>query len=503
MRSCRAIRCEGCCRSSGFLCRFRADVRSAMASPAPALIWLSRRAIARRLIERAMTISKRFTIVSVWLVGIALVLAGLCKNEPVLVLLRGAPNALIAISTLVVAIALVRRGHWSRRGLKGKALVLLWIMPSLSMLYATALFEIRKRNVLSTDAARAQSLGRHFLVGYSSFDEVAALAEKGLIGGIYVTKHNVAGRTLDSVKAEIAALQDRRRRAGLPPLIVAADQEGGIVSHLAPPLHALPALSTLAGEPAELRRRMAAAYGRAHGGDLAALGVNLNLAPVLDLKPAKRLRGLDRNTLIGRRAISSDPAVVADIASAYVHGLEVFGVGATLKHFPGLGRVQSDTHLFSASLDASLEELEASDWRPFREILSGSKAQLMVGHVNVAAIDPDRPASHSKLVIDGLIRKTWNFQGVIMTDDLVMGAIYRHDVCKAVVEALNAGADLLVVAFDGAQFYRIFACASDAADRRELDMAMIEASAARLARSFADPQLIARRVATSNGGAFK
>jgi beta-N-acetylhexosaminidase len=439
----------------------------------------------------------------VWSITIVLVLVGVYTNEPILVPLRGAPNTLIAISTLVVAIALVARGHWSLRGLKGKALVLLWILPSLSMLYATASFEIHKRNVLSTDATRAQSLGRHFLVGYSSFDEVAELAEKGLIGGVYVTKHNVAGRTIDSVKAEIAALQDRRRHAGLPPLIVAADQEGGIVSHLSPPLHALPALSTLAGEPTELRERMAAAYGRAHGSDLAALGVNLNLAPVLDLKPAKRLGGFDRNTLISRRAISSDPAVVADIASAYVHGLEASGVGATLKHFPGLGRVQSDTHHFSASLDASLEELEASDWRPFREILSSSKAQLMIGHVNVTAIDPDRPASHSKRVIDGLIRKRWNFQGVIMTDDLVMGAIYHHDVCKAVVEAINAGADLLVVAFDGAQFYRIFACASHAADRGELDTAMLEASAARLARSFADPRLMARRVATSKDGAFK
>ena len=441
--------------------------------------------------------------IGIWSIAIALVLVGVYTNEPVLVPLRGAPNALIAVSTLVVAVALVRYGHWSRRGLKGKTLVLLWVLPSLSMLYATAAFEIRKRNVLSTDAARAQSLGRHFLVGYSSFDEVARLAEKGLIGGVYVTKHNMAGRTIDSVKAEIAVLQDRRRRAGLPPLIVAADQEGGIVSHLAPPLHALPALSTLAGEPAELRERMAAAYGRAHGSDLAALGVNLNLAPVLDLKPAKRLRGFDHNTLIVRRAISSDPAVVADIASAYVHGLEAFGVGATLKHFPGLGRVQSDTHLFSASLDASLEELEASDWRPFREILAGSKAQLIIGHVNVAAIDPDRPASHSKLVIDGLIRKRWNFQGLILTDDLVMGAIYHHDVCTAVVEALNAGVDLLVVAYDGTQFYRIFSCASDAADRGELDMAMIQKSAARLAQNFADPQLMARKVPTSKDGVLK
>src|SRR5262249_12930128 len=143
-----------------------------------------------------------------------------------------------------------------------------------------------------------------------------------------------------AVKAELAALQERRRAAGLPPLIVAADQEGGIVAHLAPPLTALPALSTLADLPPDLRQRKAAAFGRFHGRELAELGVNLNFAPVLDLKPAAGHNLFDRNTLIGQRAIADDPAIVSEIARAYVHGLESVGVGATLKHFPGLGRVR-------------------------------------------------------------------------------------------------------------------------------------------------------------------
>jgi beta-N-acetylhexosaminidase len=107
----------------------------------------------------------------------------------------------------------------------------------------------------------------------------------------------------------------------------------------------------------------------------------------------------------------------------------------------------------------------------------------MVGHVAVSAMDPGRPASHSKAVIDGLIRKTWDYQGLIVTDDLVMGAIYQHDVCTAVVEALNAGADLLLVAYDGAQFYRLFACASDASGREALDTTMLRDSETRLRRA--------------------
>ncbi len=165
-------------------------------------------------------------------------------------------------------------------------------------------------------------------------------------------------------------------------------------------------------------------------------------------------------------------------------GLEESGVGATLKHFPGIGRVRTDTHHFSANLNTPVRELEATDWLPFREVLSHSHSALMVGHVTLTAVDPDHAASHSKRVVDGIIRDKWGYQGLVMTDDLVMGAIYQHDVCKAVVEAINAGVDLLLVAYDGAQFYRIFGCALDGSRQGKLDAAMLRASAARLERGF-------------------
>jgi beta-N-acetylhexosaminidase len=117
-------------------------------------------------------------------------------------------------------------------------------------------------------------------------------------------------------------------------------------------------------------------------------------------------------------------------------------------------------------------------------VLAASKAQLMIGHVTLTAVDPDRAASHSRLVVDGIVRKKWNYQGVIMTDDLVMGAIYQNNVCTAVVEALNAGVDLLLVAFDGAQFYRTFACAKAASSQGKLDPATLRDSEIRLKGAF-------------------
>ena len=443
-----------------------------------------------------MQILNRIKLVSAWLIGLALVFAAVNSNDPYLISLRGAGNAVIVVSSLLVVALLVRRGGWTGGGWLGRLLLLLWVLPLVSMLGAKTSFEVRKSRDLNTDVARAQFLGRHFVVGYSSFDEVARLAEKGLIAGVYITKHNVAaaGGTEDGLRTEIAALQARRNAAGLPPLTVAADQEGGIVSHLSPPLPALPALSTLAELPRELRARKAFEYGRSHGRELFSLGVNQNFAPVLDLRPDAGRNVLDFHTLTGQRAISDDPTTVGEIALAYVHGLEASGVAATVKHFPGLGRVRTDTHNFAASLDTPLDVLEATDWRPFKDVLAGSNAQLMIGHVNLTAIDPGRPASHSKRVVDGVIRKQWNYQGVIITDDLVMGAIYGHDVCTAVVEALNAGVDLLLVAYDGAQFYRVFACAADAAEAGKLDLSILRDSEARLRRNAPDvtPRIAAR-----------
>jgi beta-N-acetylhexosaminidase len=366
---------------------------------------------------------------------------------------------------------------------------MVWLLPPLSLLAAMDSFEITKRSVLQTEPGLAERLGRHFVVGYSSFDEVAQLAEKGLIAGVYVSRGNVAQRKPPVIKAEIAALQERRRRAGLPPLIIAADQEGGVVSHLSPPLTPLPPLSTLAELSPDARAKKAEEFGRAHGRELASLGITLDFAPVLDLKPKDTRRRLDINTMTAERAISENPTVVSEVALAYVRGLESAGVGATVKHFPGLARVRGDTHIVSAELDTPIEELDVSDWLPFKDLLAGTRAQLMVGHVSLNAVDRGRPASHSKAVIDGILRKKWNYQGVVITDDLVMGAVFGRNICTVVVEALNGGADLLLVAYDASQFYRIFACASEAAAQNRLDLEALRNSDARLERSLLAPPM--------------
>jgi len=325
--------------------------------------------------------------------------------------------------------------------------------------------------------------GGEFLImgvpGYTLDAQTADIIKKIQPAGFILFARNIKDpQQLRNLTDDLRAVCDQEP-------FITIDQEGGRVSRL----------KEFAAEPPSAKVLtdhgdvdLITEHGRITGELLRLFGFNLNLAPVLDLKPPQRRNRLDFHTLIGQRAIATDPAVVSTIASAYVRGLEESGVGATLKHFPGIGRVRTDTHHFSAKLDTPVKELEATDWLPFREVLSHSRSALMVGHVTLTTVDPDRAASHSKRVIDGIIRDKWGYQGMVMTDDLVMGAIYQHDVCKAVVEAINAGVDLLLVAYDGAQFYRVFACALDGARQGKLDAAMLRTSAARLALGFPTEQ---------------
>jgi beta-N-acetylhexosaminidase len=420
--------------------------------------------------------------VALWSAAPLLILVSINLYDPYLAMMRGWGDMALAAGELAGLGLVLGYGYWRRGGLAGKVLVLLWCLPPLAMLSAATVFQLRKHAVLEAEGPRAQELGRHFIVGYTSFDEIAPLVAKGLIGGLYITRHNIRGRSAEALKSEIARLQAMRREAGLPPLIVAADQESGIVSHLSPPLTSLPALATIAALPPGQRTTEAEAFGRIHGRELAALGITLNFAPVVDLLRTGPSNPLDFNSLISRRAIASDPAVVTEIATAYAKGLEASGVEATLKHFPGLGRVREDTHHFRAELATPVAELDVSDWLPFRRTLAHSNAYLMVGHVAVTAIDTETAASHSRRVVNDLIRDEWGFQGIVITDDLVMGAIYQHGVCRAVTEALNAGVDLLLVAYDGLQFYRIYRCALEASAAGQLDETMLKNSLARLNR---------------------
>ncbi|MDR0716384.1 MAG: hypothetical protein LBF50_03055 [Azoarcus sp.] len=437
----------------------------------------------------------------VWIMLAALlVIAARYFKHPMSYFWRGAEMPVLLLAAIGGAYFAYRtlraRAHWRDRlepGLRLAACLLLLCLAA----GQEGWYRWQKFQVLRSGVAM-ERMGRHFVVGFRSFDDLHALAERGLIGGIYVTRRNLRGETVQSLRRRIDALQAARARAGLPPLFVMADQEGGAVSHLSPLLEPMPPLAALiAGDEEDLEAR-ARDYGERQGQALAALGINMNLSPVVDLKPDKKGGWVDRHTLIERRAIAADPHIVTRVATAYGAGLAASGVQPVVKHFPGLGRVRGDTHLVEVSLTHTPAE-RAADWLPFREVTARTGAAMMLSHVRLPDIDPHAPASLSRTLVQDILRKKngsgWNYQGILMTDDLNMGAVYAEGIGRAAAAALDAGVDLILVSYDADQYYRALHAAAAAWRGGGIDARREIESAKRLDRYWEKDHPIAVRPA--------
>jgi beta-N-acetylhexosaminidase len=350
-----------------------------------------------------------------------------------------------------------------------------------------AQFWWKRDEVLRADPALLERLGRHVVVGYRDLDELNALIGRHAIAGVFLTTRNVRGRDAAAIRQEIAALQAARRRQGLPELLVTTDQEGGAVSRLSPPLERMPPLSEIVARHKASAERHAAVrdYAAAQARDLADLGVNVNLAPVVDLDHGVVNPG-DRLTRISTRSISADPQIVSEVAEDYCAQLSHHGVRCTLKHFPGLGRVVADTHLQSADLALPPGELTSTDWLPFRSLMRRHDIIVMLGHARLTAVDATRPVSFSQPVVHGLLRTDWGYDGVLITDDFSMGAVTYspQGIGGGSVEALNAGVDLILVSYDPDQFYLVMYALIGAARAGVLHADALGQSDQRLAKAW-------------------
>jgi beta-N-acetylhexosaminidase len=397
------------------------------------------------------------------LLGFALVVLALDWRSPLLTAVRPwALTGLIGFSLMLI----LAEGYslWSsvpsqRARRAWSSLGLLMAIFALSVtLVLEARFQWTRHRVLHADQAKLETLGRHLIVGCRSFAEVRHLVVLRAVAGVFLSSHNVSGKSVARICGEVQSLQRLRIERGLPLLWIATDQEGGIVSRLTPPLTPMPPLSEVLGQCSDLDRseRAVRKYAQMQGRELAEIGVNLNFAPVVDVNH-QVMNPHDRFTRIYRRAISPDPAVVTRVAGWYCSELEAAGVRCTLKHFPGLGRISEDTHLGHATLTASVAELMETDWLPFLALMRESSAFTMLGHVRLAAIDSERPASISPAVIAGLLRRDWNYNGLLVSDDFCMRSMYHSNsgIEDGAIEALNAGLDLILISWDPDQYYPV------------------------------------------------
>jgi beta-N-acetylhexosaminidase len=284
-----------------------------------------------------------------------------------------------------------------------------------------------------------QLAGQRLMVGFEGkhFNAHLKFLIRDLrVGGIILFSQNV--ETPDQVKKLCDAVQEYARLNGQPPLMIAIDQEGGQVARLKEPFTQFPGNSAMT-DVAE-----AVYFAQTTATELAQAGINMNLAPVMDVVPE------EITSIMAARSFGKDPFWVSKLGLTIISHLQQNNIMAVAKHFPGIGRTVDDSHIDLPSCECDLAELESCDLIPFADSIEQEVAGIMLSHVIYKKIDPRWPASLSQRIALKLLRKHMRFSGISMTDDLDMGAVAKHyDIKTAIRQILQADIDMTLICHQG------------------------------------------------------
>ncbi len=284
-------------------------------------------------------------------------------------------------------------------------------------------------------------VGRLFMVGMPAQGRIREAIESHdahYYGGVFLTRDNLR----DADRTRRLTHRFRRRTRNAPPMIVGADEEGGLVTniaHITTPAPSAAALGVIDDE--EVTRDVYEGIGF----KLRALGFNTVFAPVIDVNSEPS------NPVIGTRSFGSDPDLVSRHGVAALEGLQAAGIAACVKHFPGHGATTEDSHRALPEVGADLETLKARDLRPFEDVfkLETQPEMVMTAHVVYPALDKGTPATLSQPILKDLLRGELGYRGLVITDAMEMKAIAdRMEPAEAAIQALLAGADILLYALD-------------------------------------------------------
>jgi beta-N-acetylhexosaminidase len=295
---------------------------------------------------------------------------------------------------------------------------------------------------IAADAGQVLWIG---FAGPDPDDELRRTVAAGGCGAVVVFARNLVTRGGVTEVDALIALNDAVHGAAPPgaPVLIAVDQEGGTVQRVRAPATRWPPMLSLDRLPSDEDEAVAERLGAALGAELAAVGFDVDFAPVLDVHTR------DTNPVIGERAFGRDPVAVARRGVAFTRGLTAAGVLACGKHFPGHGDTTADSHLELPVVDHPVERLEEVELVPFVRAVAAGIPMLMTAHVVYRALDPDLPATLSRAVVGDHLRRRLGYRGVIVSDDLDMKAIVDHfGIADAAILALAAGCDALLLCRD-------------------------------------------------------
>jgi beta-N-acetylhexosaminidase len=295
---------------------------------------------------------------------------------------------------------------------------------------------------LASQLTLEQEVGQMMMIGVvgPSLDSLSRNAIRDYhFGNVALLGRNL--ESIDAVRTLTVELQEIGSEAnnGIG-MLIAADLEGGAVWRVPPGVPSFPSAAVLGaiGSP-----EIAEEAGGAVGKLALALGMNADLAPVLDVNDNPE------NAVIGTRSYGSSPDSVAVIGQAFITGLQCSAVVPVAKHFPGHGSTSSDPHEFLPVVSDSIEDIRAVELEPFRLAIESGLPAVMTAHVYYPALSgpAPMPATLSPEVVTGILREELDFGGVVFSDDFGMGAITEHfGLVDAAIRAVNAGVDIIVIA---------------------------------------------------------
>lgn len=310
-----------------------------------------------------------------------------------------------------------------------------------------------------------EKVGQLLIAGFyetEAGEEARSYIQDYHVGGLILYGRNVeSAQQLTDLTNGLKALAGD----GIP-LFLSTDQEGGMVERMPPEIQKLPNAYDVS-DPA--------AFGAALGTECAAFGLNTDFAPSLDIWSNPN------NTVIGRRAFGSDAETVTQRGLACLTAMEESGIIPVVKHFPGHGDTDTDSHVGLPVVDKTREELLEMELLPFQAAIDAGAPAVMVGHILMTQIDPDKPATLSSEVVTGLLREELGFDGVVFTDDLTMGAITQnYGLGEAAVLAVEAGCDVLLVCHEAGSVDQVYTALLDAVDAGRITEDRLDQSVRRI-----------------------
>jgi len=265
------------------------------------------------------------------------------------------------------------------------------------------------------------------------------------VGGVVLFSRNIAKRK------QTINLTSKLRQADRTPLFIAVDEEGGRVARIA----SNPKMKTTSFPTAEEIGKSkddeyAYNMGKTIGSEIRELGFNVNFAPVADVKTS------ELNEEIGDRSFGSNPDKVSEYVSAFIQGMDKVGVCGTVKHFPGQGSSDGDTHQGSVDIDSSITMLRKNDFVPFQAGIAAGADFTMVSHISVSKVtESAEPASMSELIMQTILREELGFEKIIITDAFDMASITAdYTSAEAAYNAFMGGADIILMPQDFEEAYQ-------------------------------------------------